>query len=469
MFYQHYYGAQPGRGIGVVSTAPYIEKKNLTERLRTLACLRAADEKDADNCGIMYFLQIQNHYVLGLSYVEAPASSGYDRHAPCGLQYVFADDELANVAANLSQIAAFLPFTKHTSQSVRNLPLRASGIRYQFDPAMCTALVEAALQVATEKKDHLLCIVPPKGIGSHYNTARLVLAQLFEYLPSEICLHLTFITSVPGTYDGTISADANGIPSQYPDILSPEHVKVVVCSQKQAAWLASHKKCMIVDMNQPADKTGIKPGEYARFMVEHNQYNFLHETFERYIDDHQSMRALNESVARQKKDFSDRQQMKRNLDSLNEYRDKMEVYVGRLKSDEKRKNEHIAQLEHQIQVLQQPPAEQQTDGNPKTAPQTAPAKAKDKSTRPHDDAKEKRLPTQMWVGIALVCTAALALGLLLGWLIFSPGKPAALPDAPAITAAATLEDAQTPEVTEDPTPGEEAAAQEPALEESPAE
>ena len=184
--FRNYYGASVDRGIGVQAQSAEIAQLNLDGILKELSSLHALESSEHDKEMLSYLVEKGGYSILGVSYTEQPKSSGYNRSAPCGLQYVVRTDELAEASTELGSLVNFVSFQKPDSASpvpLDCIPRNESGYTFHNSPSVIAPLIDGLVRVALSPEEEIMIIALPKGKNSEYASARYTIAELLCYLP----------------------------------------------------------------------------------------------------------------------------------------------------------------------------------------------------------------------------------------------------------------------------------------------
>ena len=140
--YTYYYGANRDNGIGIQALSKELNDDITRSTLDSLAGLHTLDGQDRDNGALMYLLKRDDKSILGLSYTEMPSSSGYNRAAPCSIQYVFDSDEMG--FDQIGRIVNFAVFKKPDSphpMPMKEIPVNESGYLFHNRPAVLADVI----------------------------------------------------------------------------------------------------------------------------------------------------------------------------------------------------------------------------------------------------------------------------------------------------------------------------------------
>ena len=259
--YSYYYGASAGKGIGVQAQSKELERLPLSADLKALSSLHALESSERNNEMLSYLLTRGEHLILGLSYLESPKNSGYNRSAPCGLQYVVPGNAASEVGANLGRIINFINFRKPETAApapMRAFPLNESGYYYHNSASVMAPLVDQLVKVALSSKRDVLLVALPRGKNSEYATARYTIAEALGYLPVSLRQKIRFFTGLPveegvsdplAGFEKAIQFDAN----------------VVFCPNEYYRQLKNYRTCLGLDMDNPVPEAPI--GEFASFIT----------------------------------------------------------------------------------------------------------------------------------------------------------------------------------------------------------
>ena len=255
--YSYYYGASPDQGIAVQAQSRELNTLRLGGVLRELASLRALDSSEHSGEMLSYFIRENDHGILGLSYIEPPKSSGYSRHAPCGLEYIIPMKEWGDATEELGRILNFVNFRKPSSASpspLSSVPLNESGYYYHNSPAVLAPMVDGMLRAALGKE--VLLIGLPKGKNSDYATARYTVAEAYTYLPLTVRPRVRFFTGLPV---------AEGVSDPLAGFENAVRLgaNVIFCPNEFFSQLRGRCSCIGLDMDNPSGH----PGDFARFVA----------------------------------------------------------------------------------------------------------------------------------------------------------------------------------------------------------
>ena len=253
--YVYYYGAAASRGIGVQAESPELRSVPVYSDLKGLASLHALESSEHSGEMLSYLLGRDGFCVLGVSYTESPKSSGYNRSAPCGLQYVFPEDYLKKNQARLGRIVNFVNFQKPDSpapQPLSSIPLSESGYSYHSSPAVLAPFVDALARTALSDGEVLL-VGLPKGRNSDYGTARYAIAEALACLPAQARVNIRFFTGLP--VDDGVTDPLAGF-----DNAVKYGANVIFCPNEYFKKLTSTRTCIGFDMSNPPRQYGSYAG-----------------------------------------------------------------------------------------------------------------------------------------------------------------------------------------------------------------
>lgn len=257
--YSYYYGAGAGQGIGVRAQSRQLENLPISADLKDLSSMHALDAAERDGEMLSYMLHRGRYSILGLSYIEAPKSSGYSRSAPCGLQYVTAEEGMERLSGELGRIVNFINFQKPSTISPAPLaafPLNESGYMYHNSPAVLAPLVDGLTRVAASEKNEVLLVALPRGKANGYATARYTIAEALGYLPAALRLNIRFFTGLPvpeGVTDPLVGYE-NAV--KY-------NANVIFCPGEFYDRLKSYHSFIGLDMDRPGGQAGV----YAAYVT----------------------------------------------------------------------------------------------------------------------------------------------------------------------------------------------------------
>ncbi len=257
--FRNYYGASVDRGIGVQAQSAELSQLNLDGILRELSSFHALESSEHDKEMLSYLVEKGGYSILGVSYTEQPKASGYNRSAPCGLQYVVRTDELAEVSTELGSIINFVSFQKPDSANptpLSSIPRNDSGYTFHNSPSVIASIIDGLIRVALSPDGEIMIIALPKGKNSEYASARYAIAELLCYLPVSLRMNIRFFTGLP-VQEGKTN------PIEGLDNAVRFGANVIFCPNEYYRTLISHHKCYGVDMDQPGGKAGM----FAQFIA----------------------------------------------------------------------------------------------------------------------------------------------------------------------------------------------------------
>ena len=252
--FSYYYGASVDRGIGLQAQSKELQDSRISSALKELSSLHALESGEHKDEMMAYWLHVENCLVLGLSYLESPRTSGYNRRAPLGLQYILAGwdtNERSHVQENLGRIINFVNFQKPSSPTPPPLdafPLNDCGYYYHNKPEVLSALIEGLVQTACAPGKPLL-IALPKGKNSDYATARYTIAEALNCIPPQLRFNIFFFTGLPvgeGVLDPVTGFD-NALKYK---------ANVIFCAAEHFGQIRNQRSCIAVNMDQPQRECG---------------------------------------------------------------------------------------------------------------------------------------------------------------------------------------------------------------------
>ncbi len=249
--YRYYYGASPEQGICAQAASPELERLPLGPELRELASMHALDSSEHSGETLLFLLEREGYSILGVSYIEPPKSSGYNRSAPCSLQYIAPMRELSGASAEMSRLINFVRFPKPGSASPEPLdkwPLNDSGYFFHNSPSVLAPLVDGMVRAALSRQRETLLIGLPKGKNSDYAFARYTIAELLAYLPVPLRPNIRFFTGLP-------AAETNDPVAGYDNAVR-YGANVVFCPNEFYQKIVSSRTCFGVDMEAPEKSFG---------------------------------------------------------------------------------------------------------------------------------------------------------------------------------------------------------------------
>ncbi len=256
--YSHYYGASAANGIGTQAKSPQLDAAALDGALNELSSLHALSTRDGASEMLMYLVSKGSYGILGLSYIESPASSGYNRSAPCGLQYVVSMDELRQSAAELGRTLNQVNFRKPASARPapeNAIPVNAGGYYYRSSPAVLACVLEAMLLALNPGSGKPALIALPQSKNSEYSTARYTVSELVGCLPEQLRGEVRFFTDLP-------ASDDNADPTAAFNLAVRLGANVIFCSGESYQRLKGKVSVFDADMENPA-----RAGEFSSFVA----------------------------------------------------------------------------------------------------------------------------------------------------------------------------------------------------------
>ena len=256
--YSYYYGANPEKGIGIQAQSAELQGLPLASELKELASLHALESSEHSNEMMAFMLERDGYSILGVSYTESPKASGYNRSAPCSLQYIAPMQDVETASAELSRVVNFVCFQKPVSSTPMPLnfwPMNESGYLYHNSESVLAPLVDGLARVALSNKNEVLLIALPKGKNSEYAFARYTMAEMLTYLPVSIRKNIRFFTGLPvaeGISDPTVGF-SNAVRLG---------ANVVFCPNEYYSRIKSYYTCIGVNMEAP-ESTGNAFGRYV--------------------------------------------------------------------------------------------------------------------------------------------------------------------------------------------------------------
>lgn len=246
--YSYYYGAAPNQGIGVQAQSREVQNLSCQPTLNELASMHALNGAEQNSDMLSFLLAADQYAIFGVSYTESPKSSGYNRSAPCSLQYIAPIRQVDDEADALGRIVNFINFQKPASAAPAALnafPLNESGYSFHYSPAVLAAMVDGLVRVTLNPGRELLLIGLPRGKSNDYASARYAIAEAMNYLPIALRPNVHFFTGLPvpeGVTDPLAGLD-NAIRFG---------ANVVFCANEHFAQLQAYRKCIAVNMDAPA-------------------------------------------------------------------------------------------------------------------------------------------------------------------------------------------------------------------------
>ncbi len=257
--YSYYYGASAGQGIGIRAQSKQLESLPISSDLKDLSSLHALESSDHEGEMLSYMLHRDGYRILGLSYNESPKSSGYNRSAPCGLQYIVPEDQMESADQEMGKIINFVNFQKPSSASpapLNAIPLNESGYYYHNSADVLAALVDGLLKVSLSTQKEVLLVALPKSKNSEYATARYAIAEAMNYLPAPLRRNIRFFTGLPVEEGGTDCLAGFDNALKY-------NANVIFCPGEYFERLKSYRSVTGLDMDRPNTQTGA----YAAFVA----------------------------------------------------------------------------------------------------------------------------------------------------------------------------------------------------------
>lgn len=250
--YRNYYGASVDRGIGIQAQSPELKQLNLDSILKDLSSMHALESSEHDKEMLSYLIEKNGFTILGVSYTEQPKASGYNRSAPCGLQYIINSQELSEASTELGSIVNFVSFQKPDSNNpapLNFIPRNESGYTFHNSPSIIAPIIDSMVRVAISPDTDILIIALPKGKNSEYATARYAIAELLCYLPASLRMNIRFFTGLP-------VPEGKTDPIEGLDNAIKFGANVIFCPNEYYRTLISHRNCYGVDMDQPSGQYG---------------------------------------------------------------------------------------------------------------------------------------------------------------------------------------------------------------------
>lgn len=285
--YTNYYGASRDSGIGTRAQSAELNDVLIKNMLVELSALRSISGQDKDNEALMYLLKKEGNSILGLSYTEPVSSSGYNRAAPCGIQYVCDAGEMDY--DQIGSIVNFAVFKKPDSAlpaPLDMIPVNDSGYMFHNNPAALAQVIDALVKVALAEGSETALIVLPQGRNNEYTFARYTISEALGYLPKDLRRKISFFTSLPVSgenYDELTAFDTAG---KY-------GANVVFCSADNYQKLKSRRRFIEANMDRP-----VQTGAFAEYVANDKEpSNFLKLT-EQTIDGKLTYDSLNAAAQR---------------------------------------------------------------------------------------------------------------------------------------------------------------------------
>lgn len=260
--YSYYYGAVPSQGIGVQAQSRELQNLPCQPTLNELASMHALSSAEQSSDRLCFLLAADEYTILGMSYTAPPRDTGYNRSAPCSMQYIIPTDEFKT--DYLGHIVNRVDFRKPSSATpalMNDFPLSESGASFHYSPAVFTPLVDALVKAALN--DKLLLIVLPDETKSYYDSARWTIAMAIDRLP--ICLrsHIHFLTGLPVS---------EGVTDPRKGLENAFHygANVLFCSSSHFRQLQSYYGGEYLDMNHLDMNTSASAGAFAKLIANTN-------------------------------------------------------------------------------------------------------------------------------------------------------------------------------------------------------
>ena len=254
--YTYYYGANRDRGIGIQALSRELDDVITKNMLDNLAGLHTADIQDRDNGALMYLLKCDEKSILGLSYTELPSGSGYNRAAPCSIQYVFDSDEMD--FEQIGRTVNFVVFKKPDSTQptpMGEIPVNESGYLFHNKPAVLANIIDALTKVTLSDDGPIVLIALPQTKNSDYTSARYAISEALTCIPRELRSKISFFTGLPVNGESTDVLAAFDVAAQY-------KANVVFCSADSFQKLRGHRSFVAVDMDKP-----VQAGSFASLVA----------------------------------------------------------------------------------------------------------------------------------------------------------------------------------------------------------
>lgn len=282
-----YYGASRDSGIGTRAQSVELNDVLIKNMLVDLSAFRAISAQEKDNEALMYLLKKDGKSILGLSYTEPPSSSGYNRAAPCGIQYVCDAGEM-----NFDQIGSivnFAVFKKPDSElpaPLSMIPVNDSGYMFHNNPAALAQVIDALVKVALSEGNETALIVLPQGRNSEYTTARYTISEALGYLPKDLRSRISFFTSLP------VSGENYDVLTAF-DTANRYGANVIFCSADNYQKLKSRRRFIEANMDSP-----VQTGAFAWSIARDKEPACFLKLTEQTIEGNPTYESLNEAAQR---------------------------------------------------------------------------------------------------------------------------------------------------------------------------
>ena len=257
--YSYYYGAAPGKGIGVRAQSRELENLPLSSFLNNLSSLHALESSEHMGEKLCYLLEKDGYSILGLSYTESPRESGYGYKTPCGLQYILPTVEMKALEHYYGEIVRTIEFKK--PECTEPEPMARFPVDRSFPGSGCRreilAQIVDSLVKVTLSKDDILLIALPRGLASEYETARAVIGEALDYLPVPLRKKVCFLTGLP------VEAGETKCLTGFENAIRL-NANVVFCPNQYYAELKKYRSFFGVDMVNPTGEVGI----FASYIVQ---------------------------------------------------------------------------------------------------------------------------------------------------------------------------------------------------------
>ena len=285
--YTNYYGASRDSGIGTRAQSAELNDVLIKNMLVELSALRSISGQDKDNEALMYLIKKDGNSILGLSYTEPVSSSGYNRAAPCGIQYVCDAGEMDY--DQIGSIVNFAVFKKPDSAlpaPLDMIPVNDSGYMFHNNPAALAQVIDALVKVALAEGGETALIVLPQGRNNEYTFARYTISEALGYLPKDLRSKISFFTSLP------VSGENYDVLTAF-DTAGRYGANVVFCSADNYQKLKSRRRFIEANMDRP-----VQTGAFAEYVANDKEpSNFLKLT-EQTIDGKLTYDSLNAAAQR---------------------------------------------------------------------------------------------------------------------------------------------------------------------------
>ncbi len=398
--YTSYYGASRDSGIGTRAQSAELNDVLIKNTLVDLSAFRAISAQEKDNEALMYLLKKDGESILGLSYTEPPSSSGYNRAAPCGIQYVCDAGEMDY--DQIGSIVNFAVFKKPDSElpaPLSMIPVNESGYIFHNSPAVLAQVIDALVKVALSENNETALIVLPQGRNSEYTSARYTISEALGYLPKDLRSKISFFTSLPVSgenYDALTAFDTAG---KY-------GANVVFCSPDNYQKLKSRRSFIEANMDNP-----VKTGAFATLIARNKEPACFLKLTEQTVEGKLTYESLNAAAQRvehgevatldqlqaQKKELS------KQLSKTEKEKQSLQENLAKSRDEEDRLTSEIEKLKRTCQKLKS-----QVNENTKTE------STKNESTK--KESKRNLLKDKIFIISVVV---AVIIGLVVGGILYS--------------------------------------------------